>query len=750
VTSKHGHEDPEAAGDQTITNVSATPSVREGMFGDLPPAARAGGGAILAVHPSIWTALVRHKWLLMVTFVIVSGGLTAAAWLLLAPQYRATAEIRVRPIIPRLVYRTDDNGMIPLYESFVNTQAAVVVSPTVLQRVLEQPEVQTTRWYQGKGVSPLTSVLAAHRTAMERLRTSLKVRPRGRTEIIDIFLVADRPHDAQVIVNAVIDQYIGYLQESSDRTSDVLYRQLLSQYRALRDDIMAREKVIARLKKQFGADMPSELVASKRMRLETLEAEVVEVRETLALRLWQASQWEAMLERRKSDPSQETAASIHPQFAADPQWMEMFVAYRNAEHTLRVGAVHLGDEHPRMVELRERVRFMEDMLKAREQQLASQLQAGLDQPGLPGAQGDVGGATLEMLQQQIAQLRFRKHLLAEELREQQADWARTLDDAEALEREQQTVQRKRELFADVRQRKEEWEMERNVPGSIEVLTRAFAPSKPLRDLRVLGTVGAVVLGLLSGVAMVFVKAGRDQTISEVEDLHQHPAIGTFLGHLPLLGRRRVTAPDQNERVRESIRMVRTVLAGHIGATAGAHVLVTSAGRGEGKSTVAMLLARSFARCNRKVLLVDADIRTRGISRQFGLERHTGLIELLTADVDESEMIVAGDERGLSILPAGTHGGSLDPEILSNGRLDAMMERWRRRYDLVMLDSPPVLSVADGRILSRHADGTILVVREDMTQRYEVTDALRSIHAAGGRLWGTVFIGARRGAYREAQ
>jgi len=80
----------------------------------------------------------------------------------------------------------------------------------------------------------------------------------------------------------------------------------------------------------------------------------------------------------------------------------------------------------------------------------------------------------------------------------------------------------------------------------------------------------------------------------------------------------------------------------------------------------------------------------------------------------------------------------------------MMERWRRRYDLVMLDSPPVLDVADGRILSRHADGTILVVREDVTQHYEVTDALRSIQAAGGRPWGTIFIGARRGAYREAQ
>ena len=748
MTSKQPHEDPDATGDRTITNVAATPSVREGMFGDLSPAVGAVGATLIAARPSVWAALTKHKWLLTVTFVLVAGGLLAAAWLLLAPQYRATAEIRVRPIIPRLVYRTDDNGQIPLYESFVNTQAAVVISPTVLQRVLEQPEVQATQWYQGKGVSPLTSVLAAHRTAMERLRAGLKVRPRGRTEIIDVFLVADRPHDAQVIVNAVIDQYIGYLQESSDRTSDVLYRQLLSQYRTLRDDIEAREKVIARLKKQFGANVPAELIANKRVRMEALEAELAEVRETLALRLWQASQWEAMFERQTTQPARD-ATSIHPQFAADPQWMEMFIACRNAEHTLRVESVHLGDEHPRMVELRERIRFTQDMLKAREQQLSNQWQAGLDQPVLPGGQGDAG-QTLEILQQYIAQLRFRKQLLAEELHEQRDDWARTLDNAEALDREQQTLQRKWELFVDVRRRKEEWEMERNVPGSIEVLTRAFAPSEPMRDLRILGTVGAVMMGLLSGAAMAFVKAGRDQTISEVEDLHNHPAIGTFLGHLPLLGRRRVTAPEQNERVRESIRMVRTVLAGHLGTTAGAHVLVTSAGRGEGKSTVAVLLARSFARCNRNVLLVDADIRTRGISRQFGLERHTGLIELLTADADESEMIIAGDERGLSILPAGTHGGALNPEVLSSGRLDAMMERWRRRYDLVMLDSPPVLDVADGRILSRHADGTILVVREDVTQHYDVTDALRSIQAAGGRPWGTIFIGARRGAYREAQ
>ena len=147
------HRDPQDSDERQIVNAVQVPDATTGMFGDLPigPVRQAYQASPLA----LWASASEHKRMILLTFLIVAGSIVAMLWLLMAPQYRAGAEIRVRPIIPRLVYRTDDNGRIPLYESFMNTQSAVLSSPTVLQRVLEEPAVQATDWFEGRRRGPL-------------------------------------------------------------------------------------------------------------------------------------------------------------------------------------------------------------------------------------------------------------------------------------------------------------------------------------------------------------------------------------------------------------------------------------------------------------------------------------------------------------------------------------------------------------------------------------------------------------------
>jgi capsular exopolysaccharide synthesis family protein len=170
------------------------------------------------------------------------------------------------------------------------------------------------------------------------------------------------------------------------------------------------------------------------------------------------------------------------------------------------------------------------------------------------------------------------------------------------------------------------------------------------------------------------------------------------------------------------------------------VLVTSAGPGDGKTTVTALLARSLANCGRRVLLVDADLRNPSVAGLLNLDNQRGLMDVLVGpEPQHDRYILRTDVERLSVLPTGNVNGQADPELIANGRFSAAIDHWREHFDVVLLDSPPVLPVADARILACAADGAILVVRAHQNQREEVIEAVRHLDAAGGKLWGTVLI-----------
>ena len=194
-------------------------------------------------------------------------------------------------------------------------------------------------------------------------------------------------------------------------------------------------------------------------------------------------------------------------------------------------------------------------------------------------------------------------------------------------------------------------------------------------------------------------------------------------------------------------MVRTALLHRIDSQQGNIVQVTSAAPGHGKTTVAIMLARSLANCNKRVLLVDTDLRNPRIAKQLGINSHPGLVEALAGQADDSELIVELDTARLSIMTCGHVDNNVDPELIANGTFSEATKRWRNQFDVVLLDSPPVLPVADARILAHHADGTILVVWAERTRRADLAETLRYLTSAGGTLWGTILVGfPRRHSY----
>jgi capsular exopolysaccharide synthesis family protein len=297
------------------------------------------------------------------------------------------------------------------------------------------------------------------------------------------------------------------------------------------------------------------------------------------------------------------------------------------------------------------------------------------------------------------------------------------------------------LFNAVRQRLDQKNMERNVPASIEVLMDAFVSSQPYNDRRIVFTAMALVLGLSMGGGAAFLRASRNQAIYTPQDM-PHPMQVPFLGYIPVARTRKSSDNEFGPAMIESIRFVRTALLSRLDDQGSTTVLVTSADAGTGKTTFTMMLGKSLAQVGKKVLMIDADFQKMTLTKRFNLPDKSGFMESLYCRSVDKRHIFPTETSSLSIVPAGKRGddGAVFEEI-ANGAFKMCIDELRKQYNIILLDSPPILTLADTTILSSQVDGTIMVERELVSRRTNVISALARLGSAGGRLLGTVFIGS---------
>lgn len=184
---------------------------------------------------------------------------------------------------------------------------------------------------------------------------------------------------------------------------------------------------------------------------------------------------------------------------------------------------------------------------------------------------------------------------------------------------------------------------------------------------------------------------------------------------------------------EAFRSLRTALQ-FLETSRTAVFVITSAGPAEGKTTMASNLAVAFAQVGKRVLLVDADMRRPSQHDQFSLGKGVGLSHLL-ARRGGDDLIQDPGIPGLSILPAGV----IPPnpaEMLDSAALDECVTRWRKNYDHVIIDSPPVLAVTDPVVIARKVGYALLVARAATTRDKSLQRACQVLREAGVQLLGT--------------
>jgi capsular exopolysaccharide synthesis family protein len=170
-------------------------------------------------------------------------------------------------------------------------------------------------------------------------------------------------------------------------------------------------------------------------------------------------------------------------------------------------------------------------------------------------------------------------------------------------------------------------------------------------------------------------------------------------------------------------------------------MVTSAWDGEGKTTVASQLAASLARCGRRTLLVDADVRNPTLHELFDLPADVGLCEVLRGVVEPHAAIRETQDSNLWLLSA----GEVDHrsiQALENDAIGMLFRELKAEYDFVVIDTAPVLAVADPLLIGQHVDGAIVSARLGYSQRPKIDEAVQRLRAVGVTVLGAVVNGTK--------
>ena len=167
------------------------------------------------------------------------------------------------------------------------------------------------------------------------------------------------------------------------------------------------------------------------------------------------------------------------------------------------------------------------------------------------------------------------------------------------------------------------------------------------------------------------------------------------------------------------------------------IMVTSARPSDGKSTVAMHLAKSFAESGEEVLIIDCDLRRGTLHRLFELDRKRyGLSELLAGDFNLAEAIQVTKTPHLKFIARGKS-KSVSPELLSRNQFQKLVDALRPHFDRIIVDTPPLLGLADSLLISKAVDGLIFVIRADQTTQRDVATASEILHQSGAPVYGFV-------------
>lgn len=556
---------------------------------------------------------------------------------------------------------------------------------------------------------------AGRERATSALRSGLRVRRSGLTYIVGIGFTSLDPEKSARIANAFAEQYILNQIEAKYSATNQANTFLSSRLNELRSEVLAAEtaveqyRVANNLLSSSGTTLTEQEISTYNQQLATARAD--QAAEEARLRT-------ARNQLARGSVGDDVGEALQSSVVSQLRAQRATVATRVADLE-----ANYGPRYPELIRARQELAAIDGQIQAEIRRVISNLEARAQvaRDRTASVQATLGRARGTLAGNNAAAVRLNEL-------ERNAESVRTLYEG-LLERYQETSSQTGTATADSR-----------------VVSEARAngsPSSPNIPVNLaLGFILAMGAGL---VAVVFVEL-LDDGLMTAEDVESRLSLPT-LGSIPLLmsiaeGKDRRLLPTDYLISRplsgfaEAFRSLRTsILYARVGEPAKV-IAITSALPGEGKTTTAVCLAISGAKAGSRVVIVDCDIRRRNVSRLLGVEAEVGLLDVLDGRVALKDALLQGETSGAWVLPI-AHREFTPKEVFNTEAMARLLEDLRKDFDLVILDTAPVLAIAETRVLASQADAVVFLARWRKTPAKAADAALRSLEQSDAHVAGVV-------------
>lgn len=685
--------------------------------------------------------VMRRRWPIVLTAIALGLTIGVLQIALVPREWRGEATILLNPSGPEILdkvegvaERVDGYG----YTYYYQTQRQVISSRRVAAAALEQLGLADDPVFLGiDEIEDETqrAKLAAEIDPVDRLRELIEVREVRDSRVLLIRTEYPDPELAAAITNAVARAYLEYVTgervDTGTRAKDDLGREL----ETTRDQLRTADKALAAFKTEHEI---TTLALEDRQSVVTNEilelGHLVKTAQATRITAEDAFAEAKKLHRKKAYSG--VAALLGP---GERQVFDDLIAAKvEADTEFRALDLNYGDKHPSWIEAKQRKELITDAIE-------SEANGHL---GTFEARFQAAAATETKLEAELRRA-TKRALELSRLEPEYKELVRDVTDSE-------------EMYDVLSRRVSEIGLTNRVEARppVEILDLATVPSDPIRPRVPLSLAVALLAGIIVGGLVAVAVDLRDVRIRDLRDLEQTLAGWDLpvLGQLPTLplepeiggGNLR----DQRRRrdlythfypqsaMAERIRSVRAAVGFALGQHPRPVLMVTSPMSAEGKSSIAINLALSWCQAGKRVVLIDADLRRPRLHEVFPVpieQDNLGLTSVLTGAATLDDALVAapaGAPKQLTLLPCGPQ-PETPAELLDSHAFRRTLAQLRERFDVVVLDTPPLLPVVDALLLAHLADGVVLVSRSRSSSRAEIHRSLTLLRQRDTNLLGLV-------------
>lgn len=667
----------------------------------------------------IWSAIWRHR-LLVMAIMAVTLALGVLALFLVHPVYRASSSVEIEDQASKVLGTEDAQplgagGQDP--DRLLQTQIDILKSRSLAERVADGLNLAgDDRFLLAEGVQPKEAI--RREQVIETLQKNLGVSLPRDSRVVPIQFDSGSPALAATIANSYADNLIaGNLQRHYD-TSSYSKNFLESQLTLTKARLEQSERALLDYARSVGIVDPSAGgvdpadPAGGNATHSLTSASLIELNQSLAAAKASRIQAEGRWRQAESTP----VMSL-PDVLENPAIQQLAQKRAELEAQYQQDLEHRLPDHPAVKQELAAIQSLDGQTAALAQSIRNsirnQYEASVKQESeLEGTVNQLKGATLA---EQSLGIKYN-----------------------ILKRE---VDTNRELYNGLLQRFKEVSAEAGVTSNnISVIDRADPPLLPVSPSPLINITLSLLGGLVLALGTVAALEIFHDGVRAPDEVEQRFGLA-LLGVIPRLrgnSRANVELLNRSSDISEAYQSVRASVELSSENGTPRTLLITSSREGEGKSTTALAMARDAAAAGRKVLLIDADMRRPSIHTLLGIRKVPGLSNMLTQQLPTSAVIYSTDVERLSVLPAGPKPPS-PAELLGGAAFRSLLAYLKDEFDQIIIDSPPVLGLADVPRLASVVDGTVIVMEANRSHRGAIAAALRRLATARARILGAVLV-----------